>query len=44
MKNELILAKRLGPGHTGKAAQARARLQAILDELGLQELHTRFAV
>jgi hypothetical protein len=44
MKNELILAKRLGPGHAGKAAQARERLQALLDELGLQELHGRFAV
>jgi hypothetical protein len=44
MKNELILARRLGPGHAAKTAQARTRMQAVLQELGLQELETRFAV
>ena len=40
MKNELILARRIGKGK----ASARERLQRILDELGLQELHARFGV
>jgi hypothetical protein len=44
MKNELILARRLGPGHASKTAQARTRLLAVLQNLGLQELETRFAV
>ncbi|MEY5100734.1 MAG: hypothetical protein RJA36_3453 [Pseudomonadota bacterium] len=38
MKNELILARKVGNGK----ASARARLQQVLDELGLQELHARF--
>jgi len=38
MKNELILARKVGHGK----ASARARLQQVLDELGLQELHQRF--
>lgn len=38
MKNELILARKVGQGK----ARARVRLQQILDELGLQELHQRF--
>ena len=40
MKNELILARRVGKGK----ASARQRLQQILDELGLAELHARFGV
>jgi hypothetical protein len=40
MKNELILATKTGQNQH-KAAQ---RLQQVLDELGLQELHERFAV
>ncbi|NIC41632.1 SAM-dependent methyltransferase [Aquabacterium sp. A08] len=40
MKNELILARKVGPGK----ASARARLQQVLDELGLQELQQRFGV
>jgi Methyltransferase domain len=40
MKNELILARRVGPGK----ASARERLQQVLDELGLQDLKARFAV
>ncbi len=40
MKNELILARRVGKGK----ASARQRLQQILDELGLDELHARFGV
>jgi hypothetical protein len=40
MKNELILARKVG---NGKAqASARERLQRVLDELGLQELRQRF--
>ncbi len=38
MKNELILARKVGKGK----ASARARLQQVLDELGLQELQQRF--
>jgi hypothetical protein len=38
MKNELILARKVGPGK----ASARERLQQVLDELGLQELQQRF--
>ena len=38
MKNELILARKVGNGK----ASARARLQQVLDELGLRELHARF--
>ncbi len=40
MKNELILARKVGKGKTS----ARERLQKVLDELGLQELRLRFAV
>ena len=40
MKNELILARKVGKGK----ASARDRLQQVLDELGLQDLKTRFAV
>ncbi|WP_101048554.1 class I SAM-dependent methyltransferase [Macromonas nakdongensis] len=40
MKNELILARKVGPGK----ASARARLQQVLDELGLAELQARFGV
>lgn len=40
MKNELIMARRIGKGK----ASARDRLQKILDELGLQELNDRFGV
>ena len=40
MKNELILARKVGKGKTS----ARERLQQVLDELGLQELRLRFAV
>jgi Methyltransferase domain len=38
MKNELILARKVGHGK----ASARARLQQVLEELGLQELQQRF--
>jgi hypothetical protein len=38
MKNELILARKVGKGKTS----ARERLQQVLDELGLQELRDRF--
>ena len=38
MKNELILARKIGPGKHS----ARARLQSLLDELGLDELRQRF--
>ena len=40
MKNELILARKVGKGK----ASARERLQQVLDELGLQELHQRFGM
>lgn len=40
MKNELILARKVGPGK----ASARARLAQVLDELGLQALRPRFGV
>ncbi len=40
MKNELILARKVGKGKTS----ARERLQQVLDELGLEELRERFAV
>lgn len=40
MKNELILARKMGKGK----ASARERLQHILDELGLQALQQRFGV
>ena len=38
MKNELIIAQRIGP----PKRQAVERLLALLDRLGLQALHTRF--
>jgi Methyltransferase domain len=44
MKNELILARRHEPPRPGTTARARERLAQILDELGLQELASRFAV
>lgn len=44
MKNELILARRHDPPRPGTTARARERLTQILDELGLQELATRFAL
>ncbi len=40
MKNELILARKVGKGK----ASARERLQQVLDELGIQELHQRFGI
>ncbi len=43
MKNELIRASRPLQLHAGKARAAAARLAAVLDELGLDELRTRFA-
>jgi len=44
MKNELILARRMPAGHHRGVRQARERLQHMLETLGLQELHERFAV
>jgi hypothetical protein len=44
MKNELIIARRRAQPQAGLQARARERLQAILDELGLQPLAARFAV
>ena len=44
MKNELILARRIDQDRQGARERARQRLQQVLDELGLQELQTRFAV
>jgi hypothetical protein len=44
MKNELILARRHEPPRPGTTARARERLAQILDELGLQELTSRFTV
>jgi hypothetical protein len=46
MKNELILASRpttTQPGQPGKTRAAQARLQQVLQEVGLGELDTRFA-
>ena len=44
MKNELILARRHEPPRPGTTARARERLAQILDDLGLQELTSRFTV
>ncbi|NMM05575.1 SAM-dependent methyltransferase [Polaromonas sp.] len=50
MKNELILASRPAPSQSGQSGQsnktraAQARLQQLLQELGLAALETRFAV
>ncbi|MEP6773316.1 MAG: SAM-dependent methyltransferase, partial [Polaromonas sp.] len=44
MKNELILASRPAQPLAGKTRAAQARLHEVLDELGLGELTTRFAV
>ena len=44
LKNELILASRPATPHTGKARAAQARLQQVLQELGLDELSARFGV
>ena len=43
MKNELIIASRLEKGREAAAAQARERLQQLLQELQLDELAQRFA-
>jgi len=40
MKNELILARKVGPGK----ASARTRLAQVLDELGLPVLRSRFGL
>ncbi len=42
MKNELIIARRRAQPQAKLQARARERLQAILDELGLQPLSARF--
>ena len=44
MKNELIIARQRERPQPGLQARAREQLQAILDELGLQPLTTRFGV
>jgi len=44
MKNELILASLPATPHAGKTRAAQARLQEVLQTLGLDELTTRFAV
>ncbi len=44
MKNELILASRPATPHPAKTRAAQARLQQVLQELGLGELSARFAV
>ena len=44
MKNELILARCHEPPRPGTTARARERLAQILDDLGLQELTSRFTV
>jgi hypothetical protein len=44
LKNELILASRPAQVQPGKARAAAERLQALLGELGLADLHERFAV
>jgi hypothetical protein len=43
MKNELILARRMGSDHQGTQERARQRLRQVLDEFHLQELTQRFA-
>lgn len=43
MKNELILARRNGPGHRAQQQRAAERLAQVLDELGLQVLMERFS-
>jgi Methyltransferase domain len=42
MKNELILASRPASSNAAKTSSARARLQAVLEEIGLGELRERF--
>jgi hypothetical protein len=42
MKNELILASRIGKTSAAKTRTAQERLQSVLDELGLAELQARF--
>ncbi|WP_332741692.1 class I SAM-dependent methyltransferase [Hydrogenophaga sp.] len=44
LKNELILARRMADDRHGARERARQRLMQVLDELGLPELKTRFAV
>ena len=43
LKNELILARSMGPDRHGTQERARQRLQQVLDECHLQELSQRFA-
>jgi hypothetical protein len=43
MKNELILASQPARPNPGKIREAQARLQQVIDELGLGELTARFA-
>jgi hypothetical protein len=43
LKNELILARRMGPDRHGTQERARQRLQQVLEECHLQELTQRFA-
>jgi len=44
MKNELILARRMADDRSGARDRARQRLLQVLDEFGLQDLQSRFAV
>jgi hypothetical protein len=44
MKNELILARRMGDDRPGQRENARQRLLQVLDAFGLQDLQHRFAV
>ena len=44
MKNELILASRPSSPSAAKTRAAQERLQAVLGELGLDEVTARFAV
>jgi hypothetical protein len=44
MKNELILASRIGSGQRAQQARAAERLTQVLEELGLQTLTERFGV
>ena len=43
LKNELILARRMGPDRHGTQERARQRLQQVLEECHLQALTQRFA-
>ena len=44
MKNELILASKMQTPNAKKTSAAQERLKQVLDELGLADLHQRFAV